>query len=125
MTAEQSNQLQELYDKLINVDDGKRTIMLLGSGSGTNYSISLSQYEGYTEFTIDNFLIEVITVGTSGYANDNVGSFSAACSITKTYDPSTGNFSLTGMSSTWQKNVPAGTASRVNTSIKYNIYLVY
>ena len=121
MTTEQSNQLQALYDKLINIDDGKRTVIYLGNSNSYN----LNNYEGYQDFTIDNFLIEVISTSTSGYANDNVGSFSVPCNVTKTYDSSTGDLSISGVSNVWRKAVSGGYASTVNASISYKVYLIY
>lgn len=93
MTEEQSNQLQELYDAII-PSVNKKKVVLLGTGN----SFNVSSYEGYANFTIDNFIIEATGIYTSGSAQDNLrGSLSMSKSttnVTKTYNASTGAFSV-------------------------------
>ena len=123
MTSTQAAQLQALYDKLINVDDGKRTVVLLGSSNSYN----LSQYEGYQDFTEDNFLIEVKGLSTSGYTQSGYsGNIGCSATVTKTYNASTGALSITKTSCA-QTNTSSGgsVTNKITTSISYNVYLIY
>ena len=121
MTQEQSNQLQALYDKLINVDDGKRTLIYLGSGNSYN----LNNYEGYQDFTEDNFLIEIISCGIGGWVNAS-GNPSISCTVTKTYDKTTGDLSITKISGVWNNYESNGlNHGSITLSVKYNVYLIY
>ena len=124
MTTEQSNQLQALYDKLINIDDGKRTIIYLGNSNSYN----LSNYEGYQDFTINNIIVEVLSISTSGYTQSGYsGNISCAANISKTYNPSTGALTIGNLSCSQINTATTGgsVTNSITTSISYKVYLIF
>ena len=56
---------------------------------GEGQTFDVSNYEGYEDFTMDNFLIKSTTNGTIGTVS-NTGSYTVSAGISKSYDSSTG-----------------------------------
>lgn len=72
---------------------------------GSNTSYNVSGYSGYNRFTKDNFLVDFVSLAFAKCSdNDNrgVGGTTEArgCTLSKTYNQSTGIFSLSGASQT-------------------------
>ena len=67
---------------------------------GTGTSFNVSSYEGYQNFTVDNFIVGATGLAASasggvGYADDYHTSFGGGGNISKSYNSSTGVFKIT------------------------------
>ena len=99
-------------------------VITIGSSSG-NYDVS--SYPGYKNFTVDNFVLDFNCTVSAHY--NNVGNapantdVSGSCRISKSYNPSTGIFSVSNGSSsfvTW-----CGGASGTITAVINSVKLIY
>lgn len=76
---------------------GKGNVIDLGTGN----TFDVSEYAGYSSFTIDNFIVSVDSVRVSGgasvgtgYANSGSTTATVTPTITKNYDSSTGKLTV-------------------------------
>ena len=87
-------------------------------------NINISNIGGYQSFTVDNFLIDLISIpstSTRGYSPTQSGC--GGFTVTKNYNPSTGDFSVSGMSQTIRGGHNGSiTATQ---SFNYNVWLVW
>lgn len=117
--------MSEVLCNVLNSKSNLRVITI-GSSSG-NYDVS--SYPGYKNFTVDNFVLD-FNCTVSAHYND-VGrapsegdvNVSSSCGISKSYNPSTGIFSVSNGSGsfiTWN-----GGASGTITSVINSVKLIY
>ena len=87
----------------------KRGIVVIGTYSG-NKTINVSSYNGYENFTKDNFIIEILSCSADSTVlltlskviqkSDKLQGKIFGCTVSKTYDASTGVLKVSGMSNT-------------------------
>ena len=124
--------------KITGTYSGGTTIIDLGTGT----SFDVSSYAGYENFTADNFIVEVPASSSlstqpsamaASYATNVRPNGSASFKITKTYDSSTGKFTLTAKFSLTAKLIygqlidnanTANATSSKTSNISCNVYLV-
>ena len=99
-------------------EQGKKVIKL---GSSSTYNVS--EYEGYEDFTIDNFIIELVSDYHSGYSwmSDSKKSATFTMQPTKNYNSSTGEFTITGL----YAEGGVYNAWTCSSSASINVYLIY
>ena len=117
--------MSEVLCNVLNSKSNLRVITI-GSSSG-NYDVS--SYPGYKNFTVDNFVLD-FNCTVSAHYNDVGGvpsggdtDVSGSCGISKSYNPSTGIFSVSNGSGsfiTWN-----GGASGTITSVINSVKLIY
>ena len=85
-----SDALNDLYN------ENNNSIKVYYLGTGTSYD--LSKIDGYQNFTINNFIIEFVSMKVSVFATNWSGvstySGSSTVSLSKTYDSSTGKLTI-------------------------------
>ena len=89
MTEEQANQLQYIYDRTLN--NGKQISTCMDLGTGTSFNVKA--FDGYENFTANNFLINAATtVQQYGGANEwgDIHNGWGQVQLIKTYDATTG-----------------------------------
>lgn len=76
------------------------TLTKLTPTSQTTYNkmYNVSEYEGYENFTVDNFIVEVNSYTLTGYsyASTDGSRTTSNCIMDKYYNPSSGYFRLNG-----------------------------
>ena len=109
--------LNELYNK------NESNLKVYYLGTGTSYD--LSKIDGYQNFTIDNFIIEFVSMGDYVFATHWSGvseyTGSSSVSISKTYDSSTGKLTIGNISGSLKTG---GNVNSHSYTISIKVYLV-
>lgn len=111
------NNAQEAIDKLyeLSQDTGVEVVNL-----GTAATIDVSSYDGYENFTEDNFLVTIVSFSASTSTVNGYQSGGGTATVTKSYNAETGVLTISPTS----KNYGMG-SGMVYSSIKINTYLIY
>lgn len=136
MTTEQANQLQYIYDRMANGGTVITTCLALGSGD----SFNVRTFDGYEKLTVDNFIVELVSASATAQAwkgstaNSWISwpsAFTVTATILKSYDASTGIFTVSGTSATqtetkqYGSNTNTANHLKATATSKFNVYLFY
>lgn len=97
-------------------------------GSGTNFNVS--GYSGYNKFTVDNFMVDATAVSCAAqywWYNTNLtqgANASGSSGIAKSYNSTTGVFSVGGTSASCSGSMGQGFFGG-SANVSYNVILVY
>ena len=123
-----SNVNEALNDLYLKTNDSNnknsKQITLLGTGSGNGINFNVSSFQGYEEFTVDNFIVEIISNFITGYSwlSDSKKEANTSSPVIKVYDETNGIIKITtGLSLT----TGVTNAWVASSSITVKVWLIY
>ena len=124
--------VEEALNSLYSMETNNKKMILLGSGT----SFDLTSYDAYERFTIDDFIVEIVSASETKAAADG-GSDPGGCnpyygkasgfSINKVYDSSSGILTITGASQKITTNYKGNGATYVSAgtqNLNINVWLI-